>query len=129
MSVNGYPTVAIYAGAPLTDSSFAESIGQQVGCCWNYSVKRKWKVVHIFVDQGRKESLVRRRNFRNMVKKAKTGSFNNIVLYRLGYFCESQADVVSAEKLLRWSGIPFHCIDETERVMLMLPSARGKVKL
>jgi hypothetical protein len=129
MSARNYPCVAIYAGTPLLSCSFTKSIRQQVKRCWNYSNKRKWKVVHIFVDQNRKESLVERRNFRNMIEEARTGRFDNIVLYGLGYFCESSADVATAEKFLRESGVPFHSVSRTESTQLMLPNAKRKVRL
>jgi DNA invertase Pin-like site-specific DNA recombinase len=101
-------TAAIYAGAPCLHHRFKISIRQQVIHCWNYSSERKWKVRYIFVDQNRSESLAERANFRRMVKEAKAGKFNVVVLYEVRYLCSSQTDLRTAEESLKQSGVRFY---------------------
>jgi hypothetical protein len=43
-----------------------------------------------------------------MVKEAKAGRFDNIIVCGLEHFCSSQAELVAAKESLRKSGVPFH---------------------
>lgn len=101
-------TAAIYAGALPFDCSFKISIRQQVLRSWNYSSEQGLKVSHIFVDRSTTKSLAERTNFWSMVKEAKAGRFDNIIVCGLEHFCSSQAELVAAKESLRKSGVPFH---------------------
>jgi len=107
MSEATYTSVAIYAG-PLSIHQGREiSVRQQVDRCWNYSNQRGWRVATIFVDQRKTESLVKRANFRNMLKEARKGIFAIIVFCSLEYLCGSQADLLVAERSIRKSRVAF----------------------
>jgi hypothetical protein len=43
-----------------------------------------------------------------MVKEARAGKFDIIVLYGVRYFCSSQAELIAAKESLTQSGVPFH---------------------
>jgi DNA invertase Pin-like site-specific DNA recombinase len=101
-------TGAIYAGSLPLDSTFKISITEQVLRSWNCSSEQGLKISHIFVDLSTSESLAERMNFRRMVKEARAGRFDIIVLLRLEYFCRSQAELIAAKEFLIQSGVPFH---------------------
>lgn len=93
-------TAAIYAWSLSLDRTSKISIRQQVLRSWNYSSEKRLKISHIFVDLSTSESLAERMNFQRMVKEARAGRFDLIVLLRLEYFCRSQAELIAATRAL-----------------------------
>ena len=51
-----------------------------------------------------------RTNFQKMVKEARTGKFDIVVLCKLEQLCSSPSDLANAAESLRHVGIPFHYV-------------------
>jgi site-specific DNA recombinase len=107
-----YTTAAIYAGSSSSIRSYDISIKKQVIDCWNFSSERGWKVKHVFIDFGESRSLMDRTNFQKMIKEARTGKFDFVVLCKLEDLCGSASDFADVTELLRQSGIPFRNVGE-----------------
>lgn len=107
-----YTTAAIYAASSSSSRRSNVSIKKQVIDCWHCSNERGWKVEYVFIDLGENRYLMNRTNFRKMIKGARTGKFDIVVLCKLENLCSSLADLVNTKKSLRQLGIPFHSTDE-----------------
>ena len=102
-------TAAIYAGSTLS-RDFGISITQQVSECWNFCSERGWKIEYVFIDLGENGDLISRRNFREMIREARIGRFDRIVLCCLNYPCSSKTDLMQAERALKHASIPFQSV-------------------
>jgi DNA invertase Pin-like site-specific DNA recombinase len=107
-------TASIYAGSSSSIRSFDISIKKQVNNCWNFSCERGWKVKHVFIDVGEYRSLMDRTNFQKMIKEARTGKFDFVVLCKLEDLCGSPSDLPDVTELLRQSSIPFRNVDDQD---------------
>jgi DNA invertase Pin-like site-specific DNA recombinase len=107
-----YATAAIYASSSLSKPKSDVGIRKQVLDCWNFSSERGWKVKHVFIDLSENRSLMDRTNFQKMIKEARTGKFDFVVLCKLEDLCGSPSDLADVTGLLRQSGISFRNVGE-----------------
>ena len=103
---------AVYARTSSPNQRFNYSIREQVNRCWKHCGPRGWTVRYIFVDEGESGKTVERPKFQLMLEKAKNGSFNVIVFWKLDRLCRSLVDLVNVEKALREWGVGLCSVTE-----------------
>jgi site-specific DNA recombinase len=92
---------ALYARTSSPNQRFNYSIDEQIACGRNYAEQRGWVVTHIFFDESERAETIDRPKFQLMLQKARSGSFDVIISWRIDRFCRSLADLVSVERALR----------------------------
>ena len=91
--INRHPNiVAIYAVDVLGQNSNM-NVRKQVRNCWNYCVKKGWKVEYIFIDRQKRLDKTSKSNFDNFIGKVNSGDFDVIVFSNLGKIDESTLSV------------------------------------
>ena len=92
---------ALYARTSSPNQRFNYSIDEQIACGRKYAEQRGWIVTHMFFDESERAETIDRPKFQLMLQKAKSGSFDVIVFWRIDRFCRSLVDLVSVERTLR----------------------------
>jgi site-specific DNA recombinase len=103
---------ALYARTSSPNQRFNYSIDEQIACSRKYAEQRGWIVTHMFFDESERAETIDRPKFQLMLQKAKSGSFDVIIFWRIDRFCRSLVDLVSVERTLREYGVGLCSVSE-----------------
>jgi site-specific DNA recombinase len=104
--------VAIYARVSSLNQANGYSLDEQVRICRERCNLMGWKVRYIFKENGMSGSTADRPKFQLMLERAKEGTFDVLVFWKLDRFCRSLLDVVNTEKKLKDYDVSLHSVTE-----------------
>lgn len=102
----------LYARVSTDEQAEGYSLDAQIGHCREYCEGQGWEVVSEYVDPGFSGRSARRPQFEQMMKDAKAGLLDIVVVHKLDRFARSLRDTLNyLHKLDSW-GVSFVCIVE-----------------
>ncbi|MCJ7697965.1 MAG: recombinase family protein, partial [Thermoplasmata archaeon] len=121
LSISTYPNqtcsekpviAAIYARVSSGRQVNGYSLEEQIRLSRERCKMMKWKIRYIFCEEAKSAGTTDRPKFQMMLQKAKQGTFDVLVFWKLDRFCRSLLDVVNVEKELCEYGVSLHSITE-----------------
>jgi len=103
---------AIYARTSSSSQRFGYSIDEQIRRCWKQCDSVDWPVKFIFRDEAESGRDRDRPQFKKMIDRAKQGSIDVVVFWKLDRFCRSLTDLINIEETLNESGVALHSVTE-----------------
>jgi len=103
---------AIYVRVSSDRQVSGYSLDEQIRVAQERCRTMGWQIRYIFKENGESASSTDRPKFQLMMEKARQGSFNVLVFWKLDRFARSLLDVVNVEKQLRECGVALHSCTE-----------------
>lgn len=98
--------VALYLRAStLKQSEDGYSLDYQREILYNYVKAREWEIVGEYEDAGESGRTIKRPAFNRMLKDAKLGKFETVLVYKLDRFSRSLQDLINVINLLKEEGV------------------------
>lgn len=85
---------ALYARYSSENQRDSYSIEAQLKECYRLAQERGWLVVHVYVDEAESAKSTNRPNFQELLRNAKFGKFDVIVVHKLDRFTRSLIDLL-----------------------------------
>ena len=103
---------ALYCRTSSPNQRNNYSVDQQIEENWKYAKSRNWQVGFIYVDECKSGKTIDRPKFKLMIERARTKTFNVIIVWKLDRFCRSLVDLVNVEKELRSHNVELCSVTE-----------------
>ena len=96
---------AIYARAAYANKDSNNSINEQIATCRKFINRKGWTISHTYRDEGKSGTTLDRPEFQLMLKKAKSGCFDVIVVSGDRLKRSNPEHLVNVEKILNENGV------------------------